>query len=154
MAASRCERLVVGDIEGTPALAQCAGEYDVIVFADVLEHLRDPERVLRSLAPFLARGGRVLASIPNVAHWSIRWRLLAGRWQYQDRGILDRTHLRFFTRETALALFASAGLAVTRATGVYGFPRVFYPPDRVQAWIAPRWPELFMIQFVIEAAPR
>jgi 2-polyprenyl-3-methyl-5-hydroxy-6-metoxy-1,4-benzoquinol methylase len=152
VAAGRCERLVVGDIEQPEVIAQCAGEYDVIVFADVLEHLRDPESVLRTLARFLAPDGRILASIPNVAHWSIRWRLLVGRWEYEDRGILDRTHLRFFTRRSALALFGRAGLAVTRVTGVWGFPRLFYPPDAAQSWIAARWPGVFMIQFIIEAA--
>jgi len=151
VAAGRCARLVVGDVENPALLARCAGEYDVIVFADVLEHLRDPATVLRALAGYLAPGGRVLASIPNVAHWSIRWRLLVGRWEYQERGILDRTHLRFFTRRSALRLFQQAGLAVIGADGVWGFPRVFYPPDAVQTWLAGRLPGLFMIQFIIEA---
>ena len=150
IATGRCERLIVGDVEEPDLIARCAGEYDTIVFADVLEHLRDPEAVLRSLARYLVPGGRVLASIPNVAHWSIRCRVLAGRWNYQDRGILDRSHLRFFTRRSAHALFARAGLTVTRATGVYGFPRVFYPPDEAQAWIASRLPGVFMIQFILE----
>ena len=152
IATGRCERLIVGDIEEPELIAHCAGEYDVIAFADVLEHLGNPEAVLRALARYLAPGGRVLASIPNIAHWSIRWRLLAGRWDYQDRGILDRTHLRFFTRRSAHDLFARAGLTVTRATGVYGFPGVFYPPDAAQAWIASRLPSVFMIQFILEGA--
>jgi len=153
VAAGRCARLIVGDIEDPALLARCAGEYDVVVVADVLEHLRDPAAVLQGLAGFLGAGGRVLASIPNVAHWSIRWRLLVGRWEYQERGILDRTHLRFFTRRSALDLFRQAGLAVTWLHGVHGFPRVFYPPDAVQAWIARRRPGLFMIQFLVEARP-
>ena len=151
VAAGRCARLIVGDIEDPELLARCEGEYDVVVFADVLEHLRGPAAVLSALAGVLAPGGRVLASIPNVAHWSIRWRLLVGRWDYQERGILDRGHLRFFTRRSALDLFRQAGLRVTGMDGVYGFPRVFYPPDVVQAWIARRLPGFFMIQFIIEA---
>jgi len=152
IATGRCERLIVGDVEEPDLIARCAGEYDTIVFADVLEHLRDPEVVLRSLARYLAPGGRVLASIPNVAHWSIRWRLLAGRWNYQDRGILDRSHLRFFTRRSAHALFARAGLTVTRATGVYGFPRVFNPPETAQPWLASTLPGVLMIPFILEGA--
>lgn len=81
VAAGRCARLVVGDIEDPALLARCAGEYDVVIFADVLEHMRDPAAVLRVVVGCLAPDGRVLASMPNVAHWSIRWRLLVGRSQ-------------------------------------------------------------------------
>lgn len=153
VAAGRCAHVIVGDIEDTGTIDRCAGAYDVIALADVIEHLRAPDDALRRLVAYLVPGGRVLASIPNVAHWSIRWRLLAGRWDYQDRGILDRTHLRFFTRRTAAALFRSSGLSITRTAGVYGFPGVFYPPDRLQAAIAARLPGVFMIQFILEGVP-
>lgn len=153
VAVGRCARVIVGDIEDTGTIDRCAGAYDVIVFADVIEHLREPDDALRRLVAYLGPDGRVLASIPNIAHWSIRWRLLAGRWDYQDRGILDRTHLRFFTRRTATALFRSAGLSITRTAGVYGFPGVFSPPDRLQAAIAACLPGAFMIQFIFEGAP-
>lgn len=73
------------------------GEFDYILLADVLEHLRDPGGLLRRVVPCLNSGGQIIISIPNVAHLFVRLSLMVGRFEYQDRGILDRTHLRFFT---------------------------------------------------------
>ncbi len=73
------------------------GEFDYILLADVLEHLRDPGGLLRRIVPCLNSGGQIIISIPNVAHLFVRLSLMVGRFEYQDRGILDRTHLRFFT---------------------------------------------------------
>jgi SAM-dependent methyltransferase len=87
--------------------------FDAIIFADILEHLVDPWRVLRQAVPLLAADGVVIASIPNVQNLDIVWRLARGRWDYRERGILDRGHLRFFTLTTIHDLFASAGLAIT-----------------------------------------
>ncbi len=86
--------------------------FDYIVVGDVLEHLLHPENVLVALQKFLAPGGKLLVSIPNVGHYSVRWSLFIGRWDMQDSGILDRTHLHFYTRKTALALLTSAGWEV------------------------------------------
>jgi 2-polyprenyl-3-methyl-5-hydroxy-6-metoxy-1,4-benzoquinol methylase len=74
--------------------------FDVIVFADVLEHLQDPIELLKDYRKLLNPGGEIVISIPNVAHWSNRLGLLFGKWDYTDRGILDRTHLRFFTKKS------------------------------------------------------
>lgn len=74
--------------------------FDVIICADVLEHLSDPARVLASLLRYLGRDGLVIVSVPNIAHLWVRLQLLIGRFDYTDRGILDRTHLRFFTRKS------------------------------------------------------
>src|SRR4029453_7112221 len=76
------------------------GVFEAIVYGDVLEHLSDPLPVLVALNRTLAAGGRVLVSVPTVAHLWVRLSLLLGRWDYGDRGILDRTHLRFFTRRS------------------------------------------------------
>lgn len=86
--------------------------FDAAVAADVLEHLRHPERTLRQAAELLRPGGLLVASIPNVAHIDVRLALLAGRWDYKEHGLLDLTHLRFFTRESALRLVKAAGLEV------------------------------------------
>lgn len=87
--------------------------FDVVVFGDVLEHLRDPLPVLRRSIPLLRAGGYVVASIPNVAHGSVRLSLLKGEFEYSDVGLLDATHLRFFTKDTLEELFADAGLVPT-----------------------------------------
>jgi O-antigen biosynthesis protein len=83
--------------------------FDYIIFADVLEHLVEPWNVLRKVMPYLNENGKVLASIPNVAHYSVIRDLLKGHWTYTDKGLLDITHLRFFTREGILHLFSIAG---------------------------------------------
>ena len=88
-------------------------QFDCIVFNDVLEHLVDPWEALRETAPLLAPGGAVVASIPNIRNVDIlRGLVIHGRWEYVDKGILDRTHLRFFTRSGIVDLFERAGWQV------------------------------------------
>lgn len=86
--------------------------FDVISFGDVLEHLVDPLSVLKAAKKFLKPNGRLIVSVPNVAHASIRAMLLGGKWTYSDLGILDRTHLRFFTKADLIALLADAGFDI------------------------------------------
>jgi 2-polyprenyl-3-methyl-5-hydroxy-6-metoxy-1,4-benzoquinol methylase len=108
------ERLVVGDLEQLDLATAFDGEqFEVIVFGDVLEHLRDPLAALRAVLPVLAPDGSVVASIPNIAHASVRLSLLKGRFDYQPLGLLDNTHIRFFTRQSVQDLFWDAGLVVT-----------------------------------------
>lgn len=112
--AAHCERMIVADLNrGVP---QLEGEFDAIVCGDVLEHLAAPVPALRALLAVLVPDGEVVLSVPNVAHLWIRLSLLAGRFDYTERGILDRTHLRFFTRRTLEALLAEAGLRAVRRT--------------------------------------
>jgi len=85
---------------------------DCIILADVLEHMVDPWTALRDWGSCLRDGGHVVISLPNVAHVSVLAGLWRGRWDYEEEGLLDRTHLRFFTRETAIELVEGAGLEV------------------------------------------
>ena len=94
------------------------GYFQSIILADVLEHLVEPAGVLAGLEQKLAPAGEIVVSLPNVAHWSVLQGLLHGCWQYRDAGILDRSHLRFFTRESALGLFAAAGFSATSVTPI------------------------------------
>ena len=113
LARSRLTAVYGFDLDGLPELPYPQGYFEVITCADVLEHLRDPTAVLRHLARWLAPGGRLVCSIPNVRHESVLMPLLLeGRWDYVGAGILDRTHLRFFTIESATRLLLEAGLAV------------------------------------------
>jgi SAM-dependent methyltransferase len=119
-AAARLDRVFTLDVEReSPDLAP--GSVDCILFGDVLEHLVDPLGVLSRLAPLLARGGRVLCSVPNVQHHSVVTALHRGEWQYQDAGLLDATHLRFFTWASFMKLLLAAGLA-PRIVGVAPVP--------------------------------
>lgn len=109
-----CERVIVADLDvAVPALN---ASFDAVVCGDVLEHLARPAYALRALACAVAPDGAVVVSMPNVAHLWMRLSLLAGRFEYAERGILDRTHLRFFTHRSMRALLTDAGLTVMRAT--------------------------------------
>ncbi|HSJ92228.1 MAG TPA: class I SAM-dependent methyltransferase, partial [Ilumatobacter sp.] len=89
------------------------GPFDVVVFGDVLEHLRDPSSALDAACRVLAEDGQIVVSIPNVAHADVRLMLLEGRWEYQEHGLLDETHLRFFTLEGLRRLLDRSGLVAT-----------------------------------------
>jgi methionine biosynthesis protein MetW len=91
-----------------------AREFDVVVFADVLEHLKRPGDAIRGAARHLAPGGVVIASIPNIAHLSVRVELMEGGFAYEKLGLLDDTHLKYFTKKTVEDLFKAAGLSVQR----------------------------------------
>jgi SAM-dependent methyltransferase len=104
----RCHEVIVADLDS--AAPTLEGVFDAIVYGDVLEHLSDPLPALVALNRSLSAGGRVIVSVPNVAHLWVRLSLLLGRWDYGDRGILDRTHLRFFTRRSFLRFLGDAGL--------------------------------------------
>ena len=107
------ETVVAADLDTEPSSRLFpAGSFDAIVFADVLEHLRDPVAVLSDAANLLAPDGKIVISVPNVTHGSVRLALLQGRWTYTATGLLDETHIRFFNRSGVLAMFAAAGLVV------------------------------------------
>ena len=118
-----CEHVYVGDLQDFDA-DELEGSYDVLLFGDTLEHLADPVSVLRRLSTHLAAGGTLIVSVPNVANWAIRLMLLAGRFRYTDRGILDRTHLRFYTRRTLLEMIDAAGFRVQSVVGTIPVPGV------------------------------
>ena len=96
------------------------GKFDVVLCADVLEHMTAPENALLSCKEAMAPGGILVASIPNVRNWSaVLWPLLFhGTWTYTERGILDRTHLRFFTRRSMHTFFADNGWSVVSVAGI------------------------------------
>lgn len=105
------DRVHIGDIEAID-LPYGTSTFDCIILADVIEHLRDPWALLKRLVPLLKADGRVIASLPNVRHWSVVRGLLQGEWTYLPAGILDQNHFRFFTLKSGRALLESAGLTV------------------------------------------
>jgi 2-polyprenyl-3-methyl-5-hydroxy-6-metoxy-1,4-benzoquinol methylase len=94
-------------------------EFDYIVFADVLEHVPDPDAALDRCLPLLAARGSVIVSVPNMRFYLVLLRLLADRWGYTDHGIRDRTHLRIFTRRSLIRMLESHGLEIQRLTRNY-----------------------------------
>jgi 2-polyprenyl-3-methyl-5-hydroxy-6-metoxy-1,4-benzoquinol methylase len=102
-------------------------QFDWIMAADVLEHSAEPQTALRFYRRFLKPDGRLIVSLPNVAVWDNRFRLLFGRFDYRDSGVMDRTHLRFFTFRTARELIIEAGFTPLRRTWEPGIARAFMP---------------------------
>ena len=102
-------------------------QFDWIMAADVLEHTPDPKTTLSFYGRFLKPDGRLIVSLPNVAVWDNRLRLLFGRFDYRDSGVMDRTHLRFFTFRTARELVSEAGFTPLRTTWEPGIARAFLP---------------------------
>jgi SAM-dependent methyltransferase len=117
-AARRLDRALSVDLARAGALPRALEDvappegFDLAIVADVLEHVADPERLLREVSASLADGGHVVVSVPNVAAWPVRAKLLAGRFDYEPSGVLDATHLRFFTRRSLLELVRGVGLEV------------------------------------------
>ena len=126
-----CEHVYVGDLN-TFDVDQLPHDYEVLLFGDTLEHLPDPAAVLRRLRTRLAPGGHLVLSIPNVANWAMRLGLLAGHFDYTDRGILDRTHLRFYTRRTLIQMLARGRLRGHPAGGHRPGPGA--APEARPAW--------------------
>jgi 2-polyprenyl-3-methyl-5-hydroxy-6-metoxy-1,4-benzoquinol methylase len=142
------------DLGRAPPYPGVTGPYDVVLALDVLEHLPDPVAVLRALAALLGAGGRLVVSVPNVAHWTVRLGLLAGRFDYAETGILDRTHLRFFTRAGLGAACREAGLAVEEtAYTTNAFPLRRLVSHAVRRKAAALLPGLLAYQFVLRLAP-
>ena len=129
VAQRRLERVIAADLMDLERVGSeiKSQRYDAIIFADVLEHLPWPQETLKRYIEFLKPGGSIIVSLPNVGLWSVRLSVLAGRFDYADTGVLDRTHLRFFTRRTARAMIEGAGLAIARTTYNPGIVRPFVP---------------------------
>jgi 2-polyprenyl-3-methyl-5-hydroxy-6-metoxy-1,4-benzoquinol methylase len=135
--------------------------FDVVVCADVLEHLVRPAALLERIQGWLKPGGTLFVSLPNVANVSVRLGLLFGEFRYADRGILDRTHLSFYTRASARQLLESAGFRVRSAEPTTMPYELALPGLAVSPWNASirafaqvsarAWPTMFGYQFVLEA---
>lgn len=120
-ARQHCSAVVCADVETLPDdTLKDLSPADCWIFADSLEHMRDPWTLLRRLRPHMAAHTQIIACIPNMQHWSVQLRLSTGALHYRDGGLLDRTHLRWFTRLTMFELFAGAGYRVAEALPLPG----------------------------------
>ena len=164
-ARARYGRFWVRDLEreGLPAAAE-AGRYHCVVMADVLEHLRTAPAVLSAARGLLEDGGTIIASTGNVANWTVRLGLLFGRFTYRQRGILDESHVRLYTRRTFRRLLQGQGYKILRSkvtpipfellAGRGGFSRGFWKAVEYAYYTRARlWPTLFAYQFILLAAP-
>jgi 2-polyprenyl-3-methyl-5-hydroxy-6-metoxy-1,4-benzoquinol methylase len=156
------------DVRGdflTADLIRQLGSFDIVLFADVLEHLPQPLQLLNLAKTALGPNGRIIASVPNIAHWSVRAELLRGRFVYREWGIMDATHLRWFTDANLQRLFEAAGLTIEARRVTAGVDLQCYSELLPWRWMrrARRaslirramnwWPTLFGCQFVVRSAP-
>jgi O-antigen biosynthesis protein len=138
-ARGKCDCALLADLETLTSLPYEHDFFDALVFADVLEHLKEPRRVVEFLARYLKPGGYLIASIPNVARIDVRLNLLRGRFEYEPTGILAQDHVRFFTHSTAQRFIRECGFDIERMsyTGI---------ADKIKIL-----PGLFAFQFLIVA---
>jgi methionine biosynthesis protein MetW len=165
--ASQAKGYRVHPIYLTEETARTLGSYDVVILADVLEHLENPSMMLSHARALMHNQSVLILSVPNIAHWSVRLRLLTGRFNYTETGILDATHLRWFTRSSLQRYLENCGFKIAqhRYTSGYSLPtyaglkKIFSyimqenRQRRLLAKIVDRWPELFACQFVYECRP-
>ena len=162
LARRHCDEVMVMDIEQADATFFAAQrDRDCWIFADALEHLSDPWSVLRRIREVIPGHGQVVACIPNAQNWALIAKLCVGEFRYEDSGLLDRTHLRFFTRKTMIELFRDAGFEVAEANSrIYedGLSERFLPLVAAFAKAAGVDPQLAMgdavpFQYILRATP-
>jgi len=157
----RTDQFFVADLEeGIPEAV--GGRYDVVVAGDVIEHLSRPAATLRQIREVLRPGGQLLLSVPNFGHWYPRTRVATGLFGYDRRGILDNTHLRFFTRSTLRRMVRAAGFDIVEeiATGLPlgavsdGAPRsALSAIRRIDEALVKLRPTLFGYQYILRLTP-
>jgi len=141
---------------------ELGASFDAVLLVDVLEHLADPAALLERVSRVLAPDAALHLSVPNVAHWTVRANLLRGRFRYAEKGLMDATHLRWFTRETLRELLARTGYQpVAECASAGGWlPAYRHLPWRVLPsgmrrrtvrCLSQFWPTLFGAQFVVRA---
>jgi 2-polyprenyl-3-methyl-5-hydroxy-6-metoxy-1,4-benzoquinol methylase len=158
VAGERLDSFVQGDVGAVPLPFE-PEQFDYVIFADVLEHLSDPDLVLERMLPFLRPGGRVVVSVPNMRFFMVLLRLIVDRWSYTDAGIRDRTHLRIFTRRTLERMLRAHGLTMERLERNY---RLFEDQSEIgragelatriaRVTLAPLFRDLMAFQYVAVA---
>ena len=152
----------VADIETALPDALAGRQYDVLVLAHVLEHLRDPERTLARLTRLLAPGGSCIIALPNVMTYKQRWQFLLGRFEYQSSGVMDETHLRFYSYDTADRLLRQTPELVLTRRSVVGAAPLWRARRVLPGWLTAeidalacrRWPNLFGGEVLLECSKR
>jgi 2-polyprenyl-3-methyl-5-hydroxy-6-metoxy-1,4-benzoquinol methylase len=158
-AKDKCDELIVADLD--KPLPQLNGGYDVIVYGDVLEHLKNPMEVFRGLNQYLRPEGKMIVSVPNIAHFWVRLNLFCGRFAYRERGILDSTHLHFFTLKSFRRFLEEAGLHIEEIVATPAPLFLAVPAQHHGRWLlalhhlngilARGWKTMFGYQFVAVA---
>ncbi|HAS69077.1 MAG: Methyltransferase type 11 [Candidatus Collierbacteria bacterium GW2011_GWA2_42_17] len=160
-AGKHCKRTIVANIDEVHKLPVPKKYFDYVIILDVIEHLLHPESVFDIIKPLLKDDGKIIVSVPNIAHASIRWMLLRGDFQYTSTGIMDKTHLHFYTKKSFEDVLKKVGLKILKLSPTNGMckvPFLYKITDRLPAswqyWIACKIPTLFSYQFIALAKVR
>lgn len=155
--------VIYGDIEDRLLISSIEKKFDSILFMDVLEHLIDPSSVLKRAKLLLNRNGRIMVTGPNVAYWAIRKDLLLGRWMYEQGGIRDSAHLRWYTAFGWRSLIENSGYKIVLFEAVEGMiplehvlsklPLIGFLTPFLRDTLTHLWPGLFALIYFIEAIP-
>jgi predicted TPR repeat methyltransferase len=157
----RFDRVVIADLERVKSVP---GGASAVVLADVLEHLHSSTNALALVKSALGPNGRAFISVPNVANITVRLMLLLGMFEYQERGILDRTHIRFYTQRSILREVEKAGFRIIKVTAsaiplrlvIGGFTPEFIlrPLEKLLVLMTRLWRSMFAYQIILVAEPR
>jgi O-antigen biosynthesis protein len=148
IAENYCQDLIVGNVESINLDPKYEKYFDIIIFADILEHLKEPSNVLNRFKKYLKDEGFIIISLPNISNWRIRLQILFGNFEYQEYGILDIGHIRFFNEKTAKQMINEAGYEIKMFDLTVGdvkrFSNIFHS-------IGMKWPNLLAFQFFFVA---
>lgn len=148
-----CSRVYEVNLE-TEGLSNIQGKFTAIFFGDVIEHVRNAPELLRQASGLLESGGRIIVSTPNFVHVKNRARVLFGRFEYRDAGLLDRTHVHFYTKKTLYELLDEAGYRVVKIDFTTGVMNLASFRNRALHVLARAYPNLFAYQFIAAAVRR
>lgn len=148
-----CAKVYEANLENE-GLSKIQGKFTAIFFGDVIEHVRNAPELLKQASDLLAVDGRVIVSTPNFVHVKNRVRVLLGSFEYRDAGLLDRTHVHFYTRKTLYSLLDDAGYRVVKADVTTGVMDLASLRNRALHVFARGYPELFAYQFIVAAVRR
>lgn len=143
-------RVITGDIENEDILSQIKEKFDVVLASAIIEHLKDPAAAIRLWRRFLKNRGKLIITTSNIAHFSQRLELLRGKFEYKDYGILDNTHLRFFTTDTFRKLFEDSGYEIE----YFSIDPVGGGLPRISKILSKLFPNVFAYQMLIMAIPK
>lgn len=150
-----CKDIIIENVESLNGLNLPEHHFDVILYGDVLEHLKNPSQVIKKFSQYLKNDGYIVVSIPNIANWKIRLDLLFGKFDYQNSGILDKNHIRFYTKKTIKKMIQNSDYEICKFDIAPSLPLPMLIqkklPISLRYFIAKYFDGLFSMQFVIKA---
>jgi 2-polyprenyl-3-methyl-5-hydroxy-6-metoxy-1,4-benzoquinol methylase len=157
-ATSVCDQVIIANLESPLVISTDHKQFDTVLLMDVIEHIIHREQLLKNILPYLSSRGKLIVTTPNIAHIAVRWKLLFGDFTYTHQGIMDETHVHFFTRKTLVQLLLSCGFEIVEIDGSADFGLLpilgrflRHIPKRLQYMITRLFPTFLHGQWLIVA---